>query len=216
MLVKTWGFYPSSSCEFLTCVVCVWFFCLRVHIGVRFCTGKIFRIINEVFWVIMVYIHETWVHCWWWEAVIKIWLNVLYFWLSDCVFVCFFKELLFLGIFFNVLFIIINKVIVIIGILHSIDLFIWVFKADWVYFGFMTSNYSLIRSWSVCISVFFKSLVLDPFLLFLWRIYSLFSFLLVNSGHLKEHFSNFPSCCIKNALINFFLNHGHDSLTLGM
>ena len=108
-------------------------------------------------------------------------------------FICIFKELFLLSIFYNVFFVRINKVSVLIGIVRMIYLVIWVFKVDWVYFGLMMNNFSLRKGGSVCISVFvevFRSWFI--FLLF-WRSCSLVAFFLVNNGPLKWKFSNFPS-----------------------
>ena len=117
--------------------------------------------------------HETWVRCWWWKFLIKVWENVLYFLFSDCVFICVSGELLFLSIFSLVLYICIKKVSVTMVIFHRIDIDICVFKADWIHFWLMTSNFILIWICVGCISVFLKSLGLDPFILLLLRRYSL-------------------------------------------
>ena len=51
------------------------------------------------------------------------------------------KDLLFFGIFSVVFFVCINKVSVIIGTFHIIDVVIWLFKVDCVQFGYMTSKF---------------------------------------------------------------------------
>ena len=47
-----------------------------------------------------------------------------------------------------------KKVSVVVGIIHRIDMVIWVFKAGWVHFWSMTINYILRKSSVECISVF--------------------------------------------------------------
>ena len=45
-----------------------------------------------------------------------------------------------------------------------------------------------------------NSLGLDPSLWLFWRRCSIYAFFVINSGSLKGHAYNFPSCCINNSL----------------
>ena len=56
------------------------------------------------------------------------------------------------------------------------------------------------------VSVFFKSLGSDPFLLLFQRIRSLSDFLFIKNGSMKGKVYNFPLCWIKNYLTNLFLS----------
>ena len=85
MSVNTQKFYFLSICSVLNLVVFVWVFLPLCPHTSQLLYWKIFMIINEVFWVVMVDSHETWVHCWWWSVVINIWN---YFSNSDSWIVC--------------------------------------------------------------------------------------------------------------------------------
>ena len=52
---------------------------------------RIFWIINEMFYIIITNCHETWIHCWRWNIVIKVWAYMFYFLFSYQVVICVFK-----------------------------------------------------------------------------------------------------------------------------
>ena len=68
--VNTWQFDIPYSCAVLTWVVFGW----SVLPSCPLMMAKIFWIINEVLWIIIMNSHETWVHCWWWKVFIKAWV----------------------------------------------------------------------------------------------------------------------------------------------
>ena len=136
-----------------------------VQLGVSYDIGKDILDNQWSFMTIIMNSHETLVHCWWLKTVIKVWVSILWFFFSDCVFIFVFKSLLlFVLTIFSVLFLCINNVSSIMGISLRVDVFIWVFKADWVYIWSMTINSILRSSCVVFISFFVVFLGLDPFL----------------------------------------------------
>ena len=108
-----------------------------VKLGVRWYTGNILWVVNEVVWVIVVYSRDTWVNCRWWKVMLKIWMNVFELLFRHCVLRRIIKYFFFIIIFYDVLFICISKVSVIIGTVHSIDVLILVNKLNWVQFRFI-------------------------------------------------------------------------------
>ena len=74
-------------------------------------------------------------------------------------FICVFKSFsLFSLRIFYVFFLCINKMSVFVGIFHSADIVIWIFKAYWVHFLLMAINCILRRICVGCISVFIEFL----------------------------------------------------------
>ena len=64
---------------------------------------------------------------------------------------------------FYVLLLCINKTSVFMGIFHMVDMVILIFKAEWVHFWSVLSNFSLRRSYGGCISVFLSILTMIHF-----------------------------------------------------
>ena len=119
---------------------------------------KIFWIINGIFWIIMMSSNLTWVNCRW----CKLWLRSGWIFSSSST-VIFFH--LYLQIIILVqtrhiicFFLCINRMIFFMGILHIIDMVIWVFTADWVHFWLINSNCRLSRSYVGRIIVFIEVL----------------------------------------------------------
>ena len=123
----------------------------------------------------------------------------------NCVFIRVFKDLLFLSIFSVVFYMCINKVSVIMGIYHRFDMFIWVFKADWVHFWLTMSSSSLRRSWYVCISIFVEVFESWYNLCLFLKICSLAASFFQNNDTLEGQVSSSLSCCIGTSLTPLFL-----------
>ena len=105
---------------------------------------------------------------------------------SDCVLV-FCPQIIFLlklSIFY-VLLLCINNIRVVMGIVHMVDMVIWVLKADWVQFWLMESNSSLKRICVECISVLIE--FLGSWSVFVIVLKYMFSgcILFMNNGPLK-------------------------------
>ena len=92
------------------------------------------------------------------------------------------------------------------GIIHRVDIFIWVSKADWVHFGLMTSNCILRRSCVGCVSVFVEVFSRDSFLLLFCRSCYMDDLFFMNNIPLKGYVSIFPSCFIGNSLTPLLLS----------
>ena len=108
-------------------------------------------------------IHETWVHCWWWGGMINICVNTFWFCVKNCVLVLIIKKFLLFSIFYDVLFMCMNKVSYISVMVHKIDVVIEVNKVDWVHFRFITVNCSFWGTGVWCINIlveFFRSWVM--------------------------------------------------------
>ena len=80
---------------------------------------------------------------------------------------------------------------VIIGIVHRVDLVMWVFKVHWIYFGLMTNNCSLDRSWDVCMIIFVELFGSWSIIWLFWRICSIDDFCLIKMVIWKENYSIF-------------------------
>ena len=102
-------------------------------------------------------------------------------------------------------FLCINDIIVIVGIVYRVDIFIWVFKSDWVHLWLMTRNCSLNRIRVCCINVF---LVFGSWSIFMIVLKKLLSgqFFFMNNGPLKVQVSSFPSFCTNNYLTPLLLS----------
>ena len=102
------------------------------------------------------------------------------------------------------------------GIFRRVDMFIWLFKAGWFYFWSVTNNFSQRRSCIGCISVFFKSLCNDPFLLLFGRSCYLADFFFIKNCLLKGQVYSFLSCFINNDITPFCWLRIQDSLLSGV
>ena len=111
--------------------------------------------------------------------------------------ICVFKQFFFFNliIFYVLFYLFINKVSVLRGIVHSVDMVRWVFKAYLDHFFLMTSNCILKKSCVGCISVFFEVFGLWYILWLFWRVY-----------YMDDFIFSLPSCCIKNYLTTFLLS----------
>ena len=171
--------------------------------------AKTLWVINKCVWVIVVEIHDAWVHCWWWEVVVKIPMNVFWFFkffFSNYVLINIFKMFFILSIFSAVLFMLINKVIFIIGIVHSIDVILWFLKVDWVQFRFMTSDCIFGRWWDWFIHIIIEVFGYWPMSMIIWRRCSIYDFFFMNNYTMKGHVSNFPSCWINSSFTPLLLS----------
>ena len=121
---------------------------------------KILWIINDVFCIILISFHDTWVHCWRWKIVIKVWVNMFELFFSDQFIICIIIEfILFELIFFHVLFLCINGVSIFMGMFHMVGMVIGIIKADSVYFLDEGGDFSLRRACIFgCIFIFIEFL----------------------------------------------------------
>ena len=181
---------------------------------------KILWVINEVFWVILVYTHEDWVHCRWWEVMVKIWL--IFFWLlfSNCVFNRIIKYLFFFILLYDVLFICIENICGFFVIVHSVDVVMWVKKVDLINVWFMYYKGCFGGTWFLCVNIIVE--VFGSWYMFVIILNELFSCCLFfkNNILLKGNVSNFSSCCINTSLtsllsrihpIHFSFGYGGDN-----
>ena len=91
--------------------------------------------------------HNTYVHCWIWKILIKLWVNMLQFFFVDQVIICIFIEFFLLKLsIFHVLFLCINKVSIFVGIFRMVYMVIWFIKVYWVNFWTRAINCSLRRN----------------------------------------------------------------------
>ena len=103
-----------------------WVCCPSFHLVLNSDTGKKFWIINEYFWVVIMKSPKTWVHCWWWNFFINIWVNVFYFFFSDCILIFVINSLFPPCIFSVVFYMCINNASVFMGIVYRIFMVVWV------------------------------------------------------------------------------------------
>ena len=125
--------------------------------------AKTICVINDIFWIIFINFHDTWVHCWKCKIVINVWVNLIRFFFRDKVIICLVIGFILLNsIVFHILFLVINKVSVFFMMVHMINLVIWVFKLDWFWFWKRASGCCLKRAF-FCMCLYFYCSPLDLF-----------------------------------------------------
>ena len=109
------------------------------------------------------------------------------------------------------MFLCINKVSIFI-VLHKMNMFIRVTKADWVHVWMGAKTFAWGGPVFEYVSLFFfKSFGHDPCLWLFWRSFYLGAFACIYNGLLKGWFSSVPSCCI-NSYLTPLLVSPHDLL----
>ena len=148
MSVKTWEFYPPYSCAVLILMVFEWsvFPLCTLRSQLRYWQKNSGS--SMIFFIILMNFHDTWVHCWRWKIVIKIWVNMFKLLFIDQVII--FLVVLFILfdlIVLHVLFLCINKVSVLMIMVHMMNIVIEVIKSEWVYFWTRARNFCLSRTY---------------------------------------------------------------------
>ena len=137
----------------------------------------------------------------WWKVLIKVWLNILWFFFSDCFSFLSSKNPSCSAYAYSM----------ICSCISILWVSSWVFSIGliWSYESSKRTDFTygpwqaiLVLGGAVLdVSVFLlKSLGRDKFLWLFWRSCSLAGFFFMNNGPQKGQVSSFPSCCIRNSL----------------